>query len=64
MDRQVRTGGNVKHKKVKVEADLRVYQTGAKDAWYYREKKHFDIYVHAAPGQIINFRIPYSKVPK
>jgi hypothetical protein len=52
--------------KKKIKVDLKVHKTGHPDAWYYREAKHFDVhvYVHAASGLIINFRIPYSKVPK
>lgn len=45
----------------KVKADLRAHKV-AEDAWYYREKKYFDVYVHVAAGNIINFRIPYSRV--
>lgn len=53
-----------KRRKLKVKADLRVHKTGVQDAWYYREKKYFDIYVHSAGGVVVNFRIPYSKVLK
>ena len=50
-------------KKTKIKPDLQPHHVHP-FAWYYREAKHFDIYVHAAPGNIINFRIPYHMVPR
>jgi len=45
----------------KVKVDLRPHKVTEK-VWYYRESKYFDVYVHVAEGNIINFRIPYSQV--
>ena len=50
-------------KKKTIKADLKPHKL-TENAWYYREKTHFDVYVHVPPGAIINFRIPYKAVPK